>query len=369
MGPTVLKLVLRNFRSYQALSLNFNSRFVVFYGRNGSGKTNILEAISLFSSSKGLRKATMQDFVNFKTKSALWSTDLVISKNGYKTFLSTTAINGRRVAKIDGDTASSLSSLEEFLWLLWVTPGMNNLFIEARSERRHFFDHLVSGFSPHYKVQLKKVTALQKERLGVLSFRRDENWLNILEQQIAEESLTITKTRMDFLKLLHATFKEYESDFLRPRVRILGAIENIVENHSEENAILEIADALKSSRQDDFEKQTTNFSVHKTSWLAYHPKNQFEAENCSTGENKAFLISLILAVTRIYQKTKRGAPVLLLDDLMMYLDNTRRSALMRELIELNVQTFFTGTEDYLFRDMFKLSQMYHVENSICNLGN
>lgn len=366
MQPSILKLECRNFRSYRTLTLNFSSRFVVFFGKNGAGKTNILEAISLFSSDRGLRKASISDFANFNTKIDGWSIELVSEKDGYKSFLGTGSAGGRRFGKIDGTSASSLSALEEFVWLLWLTPNMDTIFVGSKTDRRNFFDHLVSGYDKKYRARLKKIQSLQKERLSVLLYRYDETWLNILENKIAEESVLIAKTRFEFIEYLRKIFKNYYSNFLRPDVSINGRIEKIVEVSSHEDAILDIADILKSFRNEDREKQITNISVHKSSWLAYHPKNHLEAENCSTGEQKAFLISLVLAVARIYQKSKRGIPILLLDDLMMHLDKNRRKTLIDELIELNIQTFFTGTEEYLFEDIKGIAQVFQVENSICS---
>lgn len=366
MQPAVLKLGCRNFRSYRTLDLNFSSRFVIFFGKNGAGKTNILEAVSLFSSDRGLRKASISDFTNFNTKVDGWNLELVSEKGEYKTFLETGLANGRRFGKIDGAVTSSLSALEEFIWLLWITPSMDTIFIGSKTDRRNFFDHLVSGYDKKYKNRLKKIQNLQKERLSVLSYRRDETWLNILENRIAEESVFVAKTRFEFINRLHKVFEKYHSKFLRPKVSINGKIEKVVEVSSEEDAVLEISDILKSFRDEDREKQITNISVHKSAWLAYHPKNQLEAENCSTGEQKAFLISLVLAVARIYQETRKGIPVLLLDDLMMHLDKIRRKTLTDELLELNIQTFFTGTEQYLFEDLDGIAQIFHVESSICS---
>ena len=365
MQPTILNLACRNFRSYRALGLEFSSRFVCFFGKNGAGKTNILEAISLFSSDRGLRRAAISDFSNRGTPVGSWNLKLSIEQSDYKTFLSTNVSNGRRVATVDGSQMPSLSKLEDFLWPIWITPSMVTIFLGAQADRRSFFDHLVSGLDKHYKERLRKISTLQKERLHVIFFRKDQNWLKVLENKIAEESVEIVRSRTAFLTALQSTFNEYHSEFLRPNVQIAGVIERIVEQNSEENAVLEIMDALESSRFDDSEKQTTSISVNKSQWLAYHPKTSFEAENCSTGEQKAFLISLILAVTRIYQKTKRGIPVLLLDDLMVHLDSARRQTLVNELLDLNVQTFFTGTEKELFDAIKDKAQLYHVEQSIC----
>ena len=366
MQPAILKLGCRNFRSYQALTLNFSSRFVVFYGKNGAGKTNILEAISLFSSDRGLRKASISDFANFNTKSEGWSLELMSGKDGYKTFLETGFWNGRRFGKIDGAVSASLAALEEFVWLLWIIPSMDTIFIGSKTDRRNFFDHLVSGYDKKYKNRLKKIQNLQRERLSVLAYRRDETWLDILEKKIAEESVFVAKSRFEFLNQLKEIFENCSSNFLRPQVSIEGKIENIVAINSDEDAVLEISDILKNSRNEDSEKQSTGVSVHRSLWLAHHQKSQLEAENCSTGEQKAFLISLVLAVARIYQQSKRGIPVLLLDDLMMHLDKIRRKTLIDELSELNIQTFFTGTELYLFEDLKDIAQIFHVENSICN---
>ena len=337
----------------------------MFFGENGAGKTNILEAISLFSSGRGLRKALLSDLNTISTPASSWKLELATNQNGYRTFLSTYAQNGRRVANIDGTSATSLSKIDEILWLLWIIPSMDNLFIDSMSDRRSFFDHLVSGYDRNHKNRLKKIGSLQKERLHVIFFRKDETWLQILEQKIAEESVEVVKSRREFIKLLNEIYNQYSSDFLRPIIDVSGTIEKILETNDEENSILEITALLKNSRFIDSEKQTTSVSVQKSIWDAYHPVSNLKAENCSTGEQKAFIISLILAVARMHKNIKSGTPVLLLDDLMVHLDKNRRSNLINELISIDIQTFFTGTDAYLFEDLKNIAQMYRVEKSIC----
>jgi DNA replication and repair protein RecF len=126
-----------------------------------------------------------------------------------------------------------------------------------------------------------------------------------------------------------------------------------------------MAEILKHRRLSDAEKQTASVSCQKTFWRVEHPKTAFEAGQCSTGEQKAFLISLILAAVRIYGRTRSGIPVLLLDDLMVHLDDSRRKKLADELLSMDVQTFLTGTDAYLFGALSGASQMYRVERSIC----
>jgi DNA replication and repair protein RecF len=339
----------------------------VFYGANGAGKTSILEAISLFSSDRGLRKASVADLNRVHAPSSSWHLELVHEKNQYKTFLSTYVENGRRQARIDNACVPKLSQFEDFIWLLWVVPSMNNLFIGHTAELRSFFDHLVSGYDREHKARLKKLSYLQKERLHIIFHRKDENWLDVIEEKIAIENLHITQARLMFIQKLHETFITHNSDFLRPIVSISGDVETICAIHSEEDAILEIAAMLKNYRYEDSERQTTVISAHKSLWTASHSKSLLNAENCSTGEQKAFLISIILAVVRIYQQSRSGVPVLFLDDLMMHLDQKLRNNLIQELLSIGVQTFFTGTDRYIFEDLCSKAQVYHVEKSICTL--
>jgi DNA replication and repair protein RecF len=337
----------------------------VFFGENGSGKTNILEAISLFSSGRGLRKAALADLNSIKAAPFSWNLELILKKNEYKNFLFTSAQSGHRLAKIDGSPPSSLAKFDEMMWILWVVPSMNNIFVGPSADRRSFFDHLVFGYDKSHKTALKNLAKLQKERLHVIFYRKDEAWLDILEKEIAEENVRITKSRLLFIETLEETFAEHPSDFLRPIISISGTIEQIYKTHGEENAVWEIADTLKKHRFTDSERQSTSISCQKTFWQADHPKTALESEQCSTGEQKAFLISIILAALRIYQKMHARVPVLLLDDLMMYLDKFRRKNLVDELISMNVQTFFTGTDRNLFEDLTNNAQIYHVQKSIC----
>jgi DNA replication and repair protein RecF len=338
---------------------------VVFHGENGAGKTNILEAISLFSSGRGLRKAPLSDLVCSRTAASSYNLELVLEKSSYRTFLSTSIRNGRRTAAIDSSPAESLSNFEEIMWFLWLVPAMNNFFIGPATDRRSFFDHLVSGCESGHRRSLKILSGLQKERLHAIFHGRDGNWLGVLETKIAEENAALTRSRRKFLQMLEETFEACPSAFPRPKVSLFGTAEKILEIRSEEDAILEMAEILKSCRSADSERQTTSVSCQKTFWRVEHPKTAFEAEQCSTGEQKAFLISLILAAARIYREFRSGIPVLLLDDLMVHLDRRHRKKLIDELLLLNVQTFFTGTDAYLFEALSGMSQMYRVEKSIC----
>lgn len=370
MDSGVVRLNCRNFRSYRTLSLSFSEPFIVFVGENGAGKTNILEAISLFSSGRGLRKAPVSDLNNLSSLANSWNLDLVVKIDTYSNFLNTNTRNGRRIAQIDGANVSSLSKFEDLLWLLWIVPSMDGLFIGENQIRRKFFDHLITGFNKDHKKHLKTITNLQKERIHIITFRKDESWLKVIEEKIIEESMIVTRNRINFLNIIKQTFDDYSSKFLRCNVNIVGEIENIFMHNSEENTKDFLMDKIKQNRFIDSERQTTQLSVQKTFWNVTHEKSNMEAANCSTGEQKAFIISLILATMRIYKECRNGVPLLLLDDLMMHLDRLNRQRLIEELIDIGVQSIFTGTDDYLFEDIQHSVQFFRVKNSICQpLGN
>lgn len=365
MDSGVVRLDCRNFRSYRTLSLSFSESFVVFVGENGAGKTNILEAISLFSSGRGLRKAPVADLNNLSSVANSWNLNLAVRVNTYDNFLNTNAYNGRRVAKIDGANVASLSKFEDLLWLLWIIPSMGSLFIGENQVRRKFFDHLVSGFDKDYKKHLKIITNLQKERLHIITFRKDESWLKVVEEKIVDESIIITKNRLNFIDIIRQTFNDYPSRFLRCHLDIIGELETIFIKNNEDNAKSLLIEKLKQNRFFDAEHQTTQLSVQKTFWNVTHEKSNIEAASCSTGEQKAFMISLILATMRIYKNCRNGIPVLLLDDLMVHLDKLNRQYLIEELIDIDVQSIFTGTDEYLFEDIQNSVQFFRVKNSIC----
>lgn len=352
----------RNFRSYLSLSLDFDSRFIIFFGDNGAGKTNILEALSLFSASKGLRKANLFDLTN--EKSLFFQIELDIKKNEYSHFLSLNSALGKRSGKIDFSPIKSLYNFEDLIWLLWIAPNMDGIFSGSLSDRRSFLDHLVSGHDKLHKPRLNKITNLQKERLNVLLNYKDTLWLDSIENQIATESVEVIKSRIEFIKILEENFQNNVSHFLYPKIAIEGEVERIFFNTSEEFAVLDIMDLLKNNRSYDKENWTTSFGVFKTYWKVLHPKNNLDAAQSSAGEQKAFLISLILAAAKIYKSIRKSVPILLLDDLMVHLDENRRKNLLKEIKSLDIQTFFTGTDLSFFEHIKAEAEIFKVEKSV-----
>lgn len=359
-------LSLYNFRSYRFLDLPISSNFVVLYGDNGAGKTNILEAISMFSATRGLRKASLSE-LRFNSCNLLskWSVDADVCLNNSITSLSTCVANDARVCKIDGSIMQSLTKFEEILWLLWITPQIDRILCEQSQIKRKFFDHLVEGIDPHHKFRIRHVSKLLKERMHILQNRHDKIWLESIENKIAELYIKINEKRRKFIELVNGIFTTCYTHLLFPHIDLEGDFEQAICGECEFNEQKDITKILlESSRADDRLRETTLYGVHRTNW--YVGKNKdISADNCSSGEQKSMLILLILASLKVYESYRNGIPILLLDDLMVHLDDTKRYMFCEELKKLKTQVFLTGTDKAFFLGLQDNAQMINVKNSIC----
>lgn len=354
---------LYNFRSYRFLELPISSEFVVLTGENGAGKTNILEAISLFSSARGIRKAQLNELIHCGCSAlSRWQISAKIRHGSNETYFSSSLSNGKRIGYIDETQVSSLRGFEDIMWLLWITPQVSEIFWGQSQIKRKFFDHLVTGISPHHYFRLKHVSKLQKERLHILQHNPHKTWLSTIESKLAALYVSIYEERIKFINLLQDTIQTHYPEILSPNVNCSGDFENSVLNAEYMGDV--ISERLEASRRLDTEKASTSYGVHKTNWNVLK-NNQIDIENSSSGEQKLMLIILILSALRIYRENRTGVPILLLDDIMVHLDQARRQFLCSELQKLNTQVFLTGTDDSFFTPLRKNAQFIKVQNSIC----
>ncbi len=365
MCGKITSLCLKNFRSYRFLDINVDSNFVIFIGQNGAGKTNILEAISMLSNTKGIRKASLDELKNLDANSG-FKIEATLRNCDCNSILSTYFIKDKRQGKIDYSQIKTLDEFEKMVWFLWVTPQMSEFITGQSSLRREFFDHLVSGIDPKHRFRIQYTKKLQKERMHIMLNNYDNNWLSSIELKLAELFIKIDSKRQEFLEILHKTLLANCSDLLRPNITLNGNLENIIYNAQDDEKMMNILDILAKSRLSDKDRGITNYSVMRTNW-EIKKNDRINAQNCSSGEQKSMLISLILAAIRIYKTFRNGVPILLLDDIMVQLDNNKRRYLAEELTELNTQTFLTGTDEYLFYDFQGKSRIFSVHNSICSL--
>ena len=345
----ISRLTLHNFRNYADRRFDLGAEPVAVIGANGSGKTNILEALSLYAPGRGLRSAALADMQNMHANGA-WAIAASLQKDGLAhdiaTGLDPSSEKEKRIARIDGDTRRSANIFLDYVSVVWLTPQMDKLWLEDKSARRKFLDRLTSTFDPAHLTRISRYETALRERLKLMQEPRyDESWVLSLERIIAETGVAIAAHRIDLVQRLNAQDKVTE--FPHVIVHIDGWLENLMERHSAlEIEDLFLAQLLQDRARDALIQQTTS-GPHRSDFLASYHKDQtlFPAALCSTGEQKALLISLILSHSALIQSVRGAAPLLLLDEILLHLDAKRQNALLDHLTALRSQFWVTQTNE------------------------
>jgi DNA replication and repair protein RecF len=372
-GTGLSRLVLRDFRSYAHAELLLDARSVVLTGENGAGKTNLLEAVSLLSPGRGLRGAAYHE-VSRADGPGGWAIAATLETSNGPVRLGTGIEPGpdlplrSRIVRVDGQTASSPSVLAQHLRILWLTPAMDRLFLEASSERRRFLDRLVMGLDPAHGTRVNAYEKALRERNRLLAENNlDPAWLGGIEEQMAEYGVAIAAARLETLARLRGALDAAE-DLLgtgRPFPRAALVLDGMLECELENAAAVDVEEGfrrhLSDMRARDAGAGRTLSGPHRTDLAVRHIAKDRDARLCSTGEQKALLIGIVLANARML--AARGlSPVLLLDEIAAHLDETRRAALFDEIVSLRLQAFMTGTDAGLFEALGTRALSMRVEN-------
>ncbi|WP_103257646.1 DNA replication/repair protein RecF [Tabrizicola aquatica] len=353
-GLAIRTLALSHFRSHKAQRLQFDGRPVAIVGRNGAGKTNILEAISLLSPGRGLRRAAAEDLAR-RPEALGWKISASVSGLAATHEVDTWAEPGEsRQVRIDGKAATQ-GSLGRVLRILWLVPAMDRLWIEAAEGRRRFLDRLTLSFFPeHGEHSLTYEKAMRDRNRLIRDQVTDPHWYAALEAQMAESGHEITANRRAALARI-STATDTDSAFPSADLTLLAA------DGTEEPA--DLAQALADNRRRDLLAGRTLVGPHRADLLARYGAKNTPADQCSTGEQKALLISLILSNARALAQDLGRAPILLLDEVAAHLDPQRRAALYDEICALQAQALMTGTESELFQALGPRGQLLTVEES------
>lgn len=338
-GLAIETLALTHFRSHRATRLAFDGRPVAITGPNGAGKTNILEAVSLLSPGRGLRRAAADDLAR-KPERLGWKISASVRGLSAAHELETWAEPGEaRQVRIDGKAATQ-ASLGRVLRVLWLVPAMDRLWIEAAEGRRRFLDRLTLSFFPEHAEQTLTYEKAMRDRNRLIKDQvSDAHWYAALEAQMAEVGEQITRNRRAAIARI-AIAVDPTSAFPSADLTLTGP------EGSEEPA--DLALALAEGRRRDIAAGRTLVGPHRADLLARYTAKGVPADQCSTGEQKALLISLILANARALAQDLGRAPILLLDEVAAHLDEQRRAALYDEICALGAQALMTGTEADLF---------------------
>jgi len=342
----VSRLALTDFRSYGSALIEPGPGFVLLYGENGAGKTNLLEAVSLLTPGRGLRGAALSEMAR-QGGSGAFAVAARVGETDIGTGTLATAPERRQV-RINSAPVS-VNSLSEWLSMLWITPAMDRLFTGSAGERRRFLDRLVLAFEPAHAYHASRYDAAMRERNRLLGEgTADDAWLASLELAMAEHGLAVAAARQRTVDALdNALERPREDAFARPAITIEGWRRG------------DLQVLLKTNRNRDSAAGRSVEGPHRQDLAVVHRAKQIPAAQSSTGEQKALLLGLVLAHADLVAERRGEPPILLFDEVAAHLDPTRRAALFARL-EARGQVWMTATEAALFDGIGDASR-FHVE--------
>ena len=370
MRTAITHLTLTDFRSYTRAELALTGRPVFLVGSNGAGKTNLLEAISLFTPGRGLRNAAQQELGRREPGEPLgrpWAVAIVVEQDGDPVRLGTgtdQAGASRRTVRREGETVPP-GRLADHLRQVWLTPAQDRLFLEGAGDRRRFFDRLVFAAEPGHAAHASAYEKSQRERLKLLTEGpADPAWLSALEGRMAEAGTLMVEARVRTLQALQSEIDSRgDRPFPQARLTLTGDWEILVGQGIEASEIeARLARALAGSRDRDGGAGRSLTGPHRGDLEVIHLEKDRPAAECSTGEQKALILNLVLAqAARLSRVESAPNPILLLDEVAAHLDRRRRAALYDEITALGLQAFLTGTDEHLFEDVRDHAQGVRVD--------
>ena len=359
----VTRLSLTNFRSYAHGEIAVSGAPVVLAGPNGAGKTNVLDAISLLSPGRGLRGAKLAEHTRkgpVASEETLWAVAATVARGTTDYDIGTGMVAGSasRQVRLNGVAAGSSADLGDIVQLIWLTPAMDRLFIESAGGRRRFLDRLVLGFDTGHGRNATRYETAMRERARLLKYGpRDPAWLEGLENEMAEAGIAIAQARAATVEKLSRALQE------RGQAGAFPAASLALSDELHLSSADALRDQLGASRIRDAEAGRTLAGPHTTDLHVRHTAKRADAHDCSTGEQKALLISIMLADARELSRAREGlAPILLLDEIAAHLDAVRRAALFAEIADLGAQAWMTGTDLSLFSAAH--AQIFAVEDGV-----
>jgi len=351
----VSALTLSHFRSHKLTRIHAENAPVVLYGPNGAGKTNVIEAISLLSPGRGLRGAKAADMAR-QPEALGWKikADLTSLNQAHEVETGQEG-DASRTVRIDDKTAAQ-TALGRIARIVWLVPMMDRLWMEGATERRRFLDRLTLSFEPSHAASTLAYEKAMRQRNRLLKDGvRNDGWYQALEGQMAENGAAINANRALCLARLQAAQTGAQTSFPA------ADLELIVADNAENPATqTELAAILAENRKIDLAAGRTLNGPHRADLAAIYQTKSTPARLCSTGEQKALLVSLILASARALKEDFGAPPILLLDEVAAHLDEDRRAALYDEICALKAQAWMTGTGAELFDAVKSRAQMIHV---------
>ncbi|MDP3661149.1 DNA replication/repair protein RecF [Phenylobacterium sp.] len=370
MRTALTRLTLTDFRSYASAELALDGRAVFLVGPNGAGKTNLLEAVSLLTPGRGLRGASLAEVgrrMPGEAQGRAWAVAVSIEADGEVVRLGTgieQAGSARRTVRLEGETVPP-GRLADYQRQVWLTPAQDRLFLEGAGERRRFFDRLVFAAEPAHAAHAGAYDKAQRERMRLLiDGAGDPVWLDALEARLARAGALMAASRARALEALSAEIAgRGDRPFPQARLTLTGEWEQMAASGVETDEIeARLGRALALARERDAAAGRALTGPHRGDLAVWHAEKDRAAAECSTGEQKALILNLVLAqAARLSRAESAPNPILLLDEVAAHLDRRRRAALFDEITALGLQAFLTGTDEHLFEDLKGRAQGVRVD--------
>jgi DNA replication and repair protein RecF len=371
----VERLTLTGFRNYAALAIELKPEPVVLTGPNGSGKTNVLEAVSLLAPGQGLRQAPLPDLAQAGGDSS-WSVSARVHTAIGPVTIGTGQAAGSgegerasgRLVRIDGETKTGSGALGDYVELVGITPATDGLFTGPASERRRFLDRLIVCFDPGHRTRAGRFERAMAQRNRLLSDGVTRGGqLDGIELVMAEMGVAMAAARAEAVAALASVIearreRDPESPFPWSDVRLEGAIDQDLRVRAAVDVEDAYARVLRDVRERDRAAGRALDGPHRSDLAVAHGPKATAAKHSSTGEQKALLIGLLLGHAELVAARRDGlAPMLLLDEVTAHLDADRRAALFDELVRLGAQAWMTGTDHQAFASLLGRAQFWRVE--------
>ena len=356
----IASLILTDFRSYDRAALQTGGRTVYLHGPNGAGKTNLLEAVSFLAPGRGLRGATAAEVgrrLPGEAQGRAWAVSVEVERPEDRVRIGTGTDSGsaaRRIVRIDGEPAPA-GRMGEHLRPIWLTPQQDRLFLEAAGDRRRFFDRLTFAAEPAHAEAAAAYEKAMRERLRLLTDGpADPAWLTALEAQMGRWGALMAAGRARTLTALRLEIdSRTQSPFPQADLELSGEWEKLADAGRDPAEVEgRLSAALLAARPRDAAAERSLTGPHRGDLVVRHRQKDRPAAECSTGEQKALILNLVLAqAARLSRAESAPNPILLLDEVAAHLDRVRRAALFDEITALGLQAFLTGTDEALFLDL------------------